>query len=53
MRETQKAKIERLEAENLTLKAELSALYEKYNALLANSDNAATGCGNRKISQIN
>ena len=41
MRETQKAKIERLEAENLTLKAELSALYEKYNALLANADNAA------------
>lgn len=41
MRETQKTKIERLEAENLTLKAELSALYEKYNALLANADNAA------------
>lgn len=41
MKETQKAKIERLETENLTLKAELAALCEKYDALLANADNMA------------
>ena len=41
MKETQKAKIERLEAENKALREELNTIYEKYHSLLGNADNIA------------
>lgn len=41
MKETLKAKLERLETEKAALKAELDVLYEKYYALLDNADNIA------------